>query len=68
MNEPLGANLYVTHCIHGLDLRIYPRCYMCKPWGTVPGDYPVPPAPSPPVCSSCGVGFSPNQPYHVHFA
>jgi hypothetical protein len=26
-----GVNLYFTHCIHGLDMRIYPRCYLCKP-------------------------------------
>ena len=21
----------LTHCQHGLDLRIHPRCYLCKP-------------------------------------
>ena len=29
-----GANLYITHCIHGLDLRLYPRCYLCRPLKT----------------------------------
>lgn len=21
----------ITHCPHGLDLRLYPRCYLCSP-------------------------------------
>lgn len=21
----------LTHCVHGLDLRIHPRCYLCRP-------------------------------------
>jgi hypothetical protein len=21
----------LTHCIHGLDLRLHPRCYLCRP-------------------------------------
>ena len=21
----------VTHCPHGLDLRVHPRCYLCRP-------------------------------------
>jgi hypothetical protein len=24
----------LTHCIHGLDLRINPRCYLCSPYIT----------------------------------
>jgi hypothetical protein len=26
-----GAGIVITTCIHGLDLRIYPRCFMCRP-------------------------------------
>jgi hypothetical protein len=26
-----GVNLYNTTCVHGLDLRLVPRCYLCKP-------------------------------------
>lgn len=26
-----GVNIYITTCIHGLDLRIHPRCYLCRP-------------------------------------
>lgn len=26
-----GANLFITHCQHGLDLRLNPRCYLCRP-------------------------------------
>jgi len=26
-----GVNFYITTCIHGLDLRLVPRCYLCKP-------------------------------------
>ena len=33
-----GVNMYVTTCIHGVDLRFTPRCYLCKPW---PDDSPV---------------------------
>jgi hypothetical protein len=28
----------LTHCVHGVDLRFTPRCYLCKPW---PDDSPV---------------------------
>ena len=21
----------LTHCLHGLDLRLHPRCYLCNP-------------------------------------
>ena len=28
----------LTHCIHGVDLRFTPRCYLCHPW---PDDSPV---------------------------
>jgi hypothetical protein len=27
---PPGVNLYITTCIHGVDLRV-PRCYLCRP-------------------------------------
>ena len=33
-----GVNLYITTCLHGVDLRFTPRCYLCKPW---PDDSPV---------------------------
>ena len=53
MND--GTGLVITHCPHGLDLRIHPRCYLCDPiafeawgctcpdywWGTVPPPCPV---------------------------
>ena len=26
-----GSRLVITHCIHGLDLRLHPRCYLCNP-------------------------------------
>lgn len=29
--EWTGSTLVLTHCIHGLDLRLYPRCYLCRP-------------------------------------
>lgn len=29
--EPPGANLYITNCVHGVDLRFVPRCYLCNP-------------------------------------
>ena len=25
------TDLIITHCKHGLDLRLYPRCFLCKP-------------------------------------
>jgi hypothetical protein len=28
-----GANLYITTCIHGADLRFTPRCWLCRPEG-----------------------------------
>ena len=34
--------LQITHCIHGLDLRLHPRCYLCRPFGTDSRDYPQP--------------------------
>ena len=27
----LGGNLYITTCVHGVDLRFTPRCYLCRP-------------------------------------
>jgi len=33
-----GVNLYITTCLHGVDMRFTPRCYLCKPW---PEDSPV---------------------------
>jgi len=33
-----GVNLYITTCLHGVDMRFTPRCYLCKPW---PDDSPV---------------------------
>ena len=30
--------MYITTCLHGVDLRFTPRCYLCKPW---PDDSPV---------------------------
>jgi len=39
MNPELpGVNMYITTCLHGVDLRFTPRCYLCKPW---PEDSPV---------------------------
>jgi len=39
MNPELpGVNMYITTCLHGVDLRFTPRCYLCKPW---PDDSPV---------------------------
>ena len=26
-----GVNFYITTCVHGLDLRVVPRCYLCEP-------------------------------------
>ena len=26
-----GVNLYITTCVHGVDLRFVPRCYLCRP-------------------------------------
>lgn len=26
-----GSRLVMTHCVHGLDLRLHPRCYLCRP-------------------------------------
>lgn len=26
-----GSQLVMTHCIHGLDRRLHPRCYLCRP-------------------------------------
>ena len=26
-----GSRLVLTHCVHGLDLRLHPRCYLCRP-------------------------------------
>jgi len=39
VNTFTGGDLHITTCIHGVDLRFTPRCYMCKPWivGEVPG-------------------------------
>ena len=31
-------NMWMTTCLHGVDLRFTPRCYLCKPW---PDDSPV---------------------------
>jgi len=31
-----GSGLVMTHCIHGLDLRLHPRCYLCKPLAATP--------------------------------
>ena len=28
---PPGVNLYITTCVHGVDLRFWPRCYLCHP-------------------------------------
>lgn len=28
---PIGANMFITTCMHGVDLRFNPRCYICKP-------------------------------------
>ena len=47
-----------TRCPHGLDMRIYPRCYLCVPlvagcqcpsfwWGLTPPPCPVHNPPSP---------------------
>lgn len=33
---PPGANMYITNCIHGLDLRVHPRCYLCHPVEAAP--------------------------------
>ena len=39
MNPELpGVNMYITTCLHGVDLRFTPRCYLCKPW---PDDSPA---------------------------
>ena len=50
MNIPEGwpdGDFYrLVHCMHGLDMRVHPRCYLCKPFGTVAGDYPMPSEPS----------------------
>ena len=27
----LGVNVFITTCVHGVDLRFVPRCYLCKP-------------------------------------
>lgn len=27
----VGANMFYTTCLHGVDLRFTPRCYLCKP-------------------------------------
>ena len=74
MTEYSGTTIYITHCPHGLDLRIYPRCYMCQPLGSVPGDYPGSfqtggnyPTPHAPICGTCGLPFTPTQPYHIHY-
>ena len=29
-----SSQVVVTHCQHGLDLRIHPRCYLCEPAAT----------------------------------
>jgi hypothetical protein len=29
-----GANIYITTCRHGLDLRVHPHCYLCQPEDT----------------------------------
>ena len=34
-----GVNLYITTSIHGVDLRLVPRCYLCRP------EQPAPAAP-----------------------
>ena len=26
-----------THCPHGLDMRLYPRCFLCTPLEPTPG-------------------------------
>jgi len=26
-----GSTPVVTHCTHGVDLRLTPRCYLCEP-------------------------------------
>jgi hypothetical protein len=31
----------ITHCEHGLDLRIHPRCYLCKPLTGAETPYPT---------------------------
>lgn len=67
MSDVPPPNMYSTHCIHGLDLRIFPRCYLCTPrrleWSEaggqfVPTDAPkqfVTMAPPTPKCSLCGL-------------
>lgn len=35
-DRPLvGANTFITTCPHGVDLRVTPRCYLCRPEGRV---------------------------------
>ena len=29
-----SSQVIVTHCQHGLDLRIHPHCYLCEPAAT----------------------------------
>jgi len=29
-----SSQVVITHCQHGLDLRIHPRCYLCEPAAT----------------------------------
>lgn len=51
-----GTEIVTTHCKHGLDLRVHPRCYLCKPletgsvgacmcygnwWGVMPQPCPI---------------------------
>ena len=26
----------ITHCPHGLDMRLHPRCYLCRPLADLP--------------------------------
>lgn len=29
----IGVNDFITTCRHGIDLRLTPRCYLCRPDG-----------------------------------
>lgn len=68
---PSPTVIVITHCKHGLDLRVHPRCYLCKPlesgsvagctcptfWhGVIPPQCPVHNPPS---------AYSPNTTYAV---
>jgi hypothetical protein len=51
-----GSELLLTHCRHGLDLRLNPRCYLCDPLAATPAplDVTVAAKHAAAVLNSCG--------------